>query len=247
MILTAQPFYNELDLLLVKMETLRGVVDAHVVVEATTTFTGLPKPLYFAENRERFKDFPVVYSCVDLPRDVPSPWVREGVQHREIHNIVKALDPEIVIWGDTDECPRPEIIDRFRGSGHDHMVVDLDWLIFFFDRLDTHDRPTASRIARFDRNADKVPSRCDGCPHILRDAGWHFSYFQFGQRQMLIDKLSATSHAVEDDGYSTWSMRKAVTEGRLPGMERTVPYDLAKLPAFVRDNRERFASAFFQP
>ena len=45
MIITAQLFFNELDLLEINANNLKGQVDAHVIVEATTTFTGLPKPL----------------------------------------------------------------------------------------------------------------------------------------------------------------------------------------------------------
>ena len=47
-------FYNELDLLELRMEILGDVVDYFVINEATITFTGNEKPLYFQENKERF-------------------------------------------------------------------------------------------------------------------------------------------------------------------------------------------------
>ena len=48
-------FYNELDLVELRMNILGNVVDYFVINESNITFTGKPKPMYFAENRKRFK------------------------------------------------------------------------------------------------------------------------------------------------------------------------------------------------
>ena len=48
-------FYNELDLLELRLNILGDVVDHFVINEANITFTGKPKPLYYQENKERFK------------------------------------------------------------------------------------------------------------------------------------------------------------------------------------------------
>ena len=45
-------FFNELDMLYIRMKVLNDVVDRFVVSEATETFSGLKKPLLFEENRE---------------------------------------------------------------------------------------------------------------------------------------------------------------------------------------------------
>ena len=47
-------FFNELELLELRLNELNGVVDKFVLVEATRTFTNKPKPLYYAENKQRF-------------------------------------------------------------------------------------------------------------------------------------------------------------------------------------------------
>ncbi len=47
-------FFNELDLLEIRMNMLDPYVDYFVIIEAPKTFSGLPKPLYFEENKERF-------------------------------------------------------------------------------------------------------------------------------------------------------------------------------------------------
>ncbi len=50
-------FYNELELLELRLNALNSSVDYFVITEAKVTFSGKPKPLYYAENKERFKKF----------------------------------------------------------------------------------------------------------------------------------------------------------------------------------------------
>jgi len=60
-------FFNELDLLELRLNTLYDVVDFFVISEATVTFSGHPKPLIFAENAKRFERFSdkIIYNLVD--------------------------------------------------------------------------------------------------------------------------------------------------------------------------------------
>ena len=78
---------------------------------------------------------------------------------------------------------------------------------------------------------------------VIQDAGWHFDYFNFGD-DFLVSKLKAISHAADENGDA---MLKTVMAGGLPGIERTIGYPIEKLPAFVRDNRARFAKNFHAP
>jgi hypothetical protein len=65
-------FFNELDLLEIRLNILDPYVDYFVIVEATQTFSGHPKPLYYQENRERFKKWEkkIIHQIVDdTPKD----------------------------------------------------------------------------------------------------------------------------------------------------------------------------------
>ena len=59
--------FHELDLLELRLATLNGVVDRFVIAEATRTFTGRPKELFFEKNRSRFARFEgkIRYVAVD--------------------------------------------------------------------------------------------------------------------------------------------------------------------------------------
>jgi beta-1,4-mannosyl-glycoprotein beta-1,4-N-acetylglucosaminyltransferase len=57
MIYDAFLFFNEIDLLDIRLNLLKDVVDKFVIVESTITFSGNKKPLYFKENIDKFKHF----------------------------------------------------------------------------------------------------------------------------------------------------------------------------------------------
>lgn len=50
-------FFNELDLLEIRLELMHNHVDYFIISECDTTFSGLPKPFYFEENKNRFSKY----------------------------------------------------------------------------------------------------------------------------------------------------------------------------------------------
>ena len=106
-------FFNELDLLELRLNTLDPVVDRFVLVEATLTHQGRPKPLHYAENKERFAAFhhKIEHVVVDrYPANAGADaWVYEKHQRNSIALGLKgiAADDRVMI-GDVDEIPRPE-------------------------------------------------------------------------------------------------------------------------------------------
>lgn len=118
MIFDCFTFFNELDLLEIRLNTLKDVVDCFVIAEATRTHRGKPKELYFEKNRARYAKFlnRIRYVVVDdlLPeeeveRDVYNlPWVNENRQRNAISKGLEGLrDDDIIMLSDLDEIPRP--------------------------------------------------------------------------------------------------------------------------------------------
>jgi hypothetical protein len=102
-------FFNELELLELRLHELSGVVDKFILVEATKTHTFQPKPLVYQENRERFKKFQhqIIHIVVgDMPEDQNARG-RETFQRNCIERGLKGCRPDdIVIVSDVDEIPR---------------------------------------------------------------------------------------------------------------------------------------------
>jgi beta-1,4-mannosyl-glycoprotein beta-1,4-N-acetylglucosaminyltransferase len=115
-------FFNELDILELRLNELSVVVDRFVIVEATLNHQGKPKPLYFEENKERFSKFLPKITHI-IVREYPEnpagdAWVYERHQRSCIILGLKDCKPDDVIMvSDVDEIPRPSKIKEASKSG----------------------------------------------------------------------------------------------------------------------------------
>ena len=57
MVIDCVPFFNELDILKLRLEILNPIVDKFVIEEARYTFSGQPKELCFEKNKDMFSSF----------------------------------------------------------------------------------------------------------------------------------------------------------------------------------------------
>ena len=113
-------FFNELDLLEIRLNVLKDVVDKFVLVEAEQTHTGKPKPLFFKENEARFAAFKdrIIYVCIDKFPEGHDAWWNENYQRNRILDGLKNAAPDdIVMISDMDEIPRPEVVGRVAKKG----------------------------------------------------------------------------------------------------------------------------------
>jgi beta-1,4-mannosyl-glycoprotein beta-1,4-N-acetylglucosaminyltransferase len=109
------PFFNELDLLEIRLNVLDPYVDWFILSEATKTFSGLDKPLYYQENKKRFEKFnhKIIYNIVeDTTAPELHPYQRDVFQKDNIKKVIleNASEGDIIIWSDVDEVPNIEAI-----------------------------------------------------------------------------------------------------------------------------------------
>lgn len=107
------PFFNELDLLSLRLNTLDPYVDYFVVSEATTTHAGNKKELILKENLPRFEKFrhKMIHNVVEA--DIPgTPHEREWFQFNSLKAVLEEIceSKDVIIWSDVDEIPNPEKI-----------------------------------------------------------------------------------------------------------------------------------------
>lgn len=116
-------FYNELELLDLRLNELWDVVDRFVLVESTRTHSNKPKALYYAGNRERFARFESKIIHVVLDREDPafSEWTPTGrsrfaIEDRDRRGVsrglVGCLPDDVILTGDVDEIPRADSLRR---------------------------------------------------------------------------------------------------------------------------------------
>lgn len=212
------PFNDELDLLEARLTELDGIAYRFVLVESSCTFQGHPKPLYYAENKERFAPWEdrIVHIIASEVHAYQGPWAREGAARCALRRGLHGFEPreDILLHGDVDEIPRARVVAQqlpgipasFRQRFHP-VAVNLrhpcDW------------QGTVAAPADFPsflwlRNQRTVfPAASDG--------GWHFTWL--GGPDAMKRKVRQFSHAeavpqVDRDAELCWR------EGRhLDGLE----------------------------
>lgn len=208
-------FFNELELLSMRLEELDPVVDYFVLVEGTQTFTGVAKPLYFLENRSLFQpylhkiihvivdDFPFINNWMPLQRQ---PWKREIHQRNAmLRGLIDAEDTDIVIATDVDEIPRREAVLSAKNLLDIHdcdSIVVLEMLMFRYqlNRLDKVRTPWRMGSVAFAKTIrQKTANQLRGVRSSLKlaNAGWHFT--SQGGSDLVVTKLSSYSHAFDRD------------------------------------------------
>ena len=134
-------FFNELDVLDLRLHELDAVVDRFVIAESPLTFTGKPKPLVFAENRERFARFlPKIEHVVvdDMPVGAnTTAWDREWFQRKALARGLSGAAPDdLVLISDVDEIPRPAALTAVKAdpkSKSRFTVLESDASFFFLN------------------------------------------------------------------------------------------------------------------
>src|SRR3989338_10201209 len=81
-------FFNEVELLKVRLDELYDSVDYFVLVESVETHRGNPKTLYFSENKHLFQPYldKIIHIVLDEYHPEMGLWTREHHQRESIKN-----------------------------------------------------------------------------------------------------------------------------------------------------------------
>ena len=210
-------FFNELDLLEIRLNVLDPIVDKFVVVEATKTFTNMPKPLYYEENKDRYADFAdkIIHVVVDDYPDYVTAWWYENHQRNSImRGLVECKDDDVIIISDIDEIPKPETVKRIKDlPGIKRLRMDmyvyflnnykfkktawfgskvLDFKVFkqaLSNRYITYGESTIPQL-----NIGTTPQKIRAYrgDKLIYDGGWHFSFL--GGAEAVSEKIRSFSH-----------------------------------------------------
>lgn len=135
MIYDCIPFFNELDILKLRMQILSPYVDKFVLEESTVTFSGEPKEMVFAKNREMFREFEdkILYVAVDnSPMSGVTTHERDKFQKNQlIRGMADAKPDDIVIFSDVDEIPNPKVLEKIVRDFDNGKIYHLAQRMFY--------------------------------------------------------------------------------------------------------------------
>ncbi len=136
-------FFNELDLLEIRLNELNDIVDKFVLVEADRTFQNGPKPFIFAENKQRFSKFldKIIHiKLTEYPTFIPiinpfSPWKIEFFQRDAVRKgLVNAKPDDIIMISDVDEIPKASVIKERLEKGVSKIYgLKMDMYMYFLN------------------------------------------------------------------------------------------------------------------
>ncbi len=128
------PFFNELDILNLRLHILDPLVDKFIIEEATVTFSGEPKELCFAKNKELFKEFlpKIEYIVVDNSPVEMTTHERDKFQKNALEKGIKdASDEDVIILSDADEIPNPKVLKEMIEQFDPDKVYHLAQRMFY--------------------------------------------------------------------------------------------------------------------
>ncbi|KAK9675529.1 hypothetical protein RND81_11G013000 [Saponaria officinalis] len=257
-------FNNEVDILTLRWRELYPYITQFVLLESNSTFSGLPKPLIFSANRDKFKfvEPRLTYGMIGGRfKTGENPFVEEAYQRVALDQLLRIAgisDDDMLIMSDVDEIPSRHTIDLLRWCDDIPEVLHLQLKNYLYSfeflvdysswRASIHKYSTRSTRYAHYRQADV----------LLADAGWHCS-FCFRHISEFIFKMKAYSHndrvrfshylnpkriqTVICKGDDLFDMiPEEYTFQEIIGKMGSVPhsYSAVHLPSYLLDNAENY-------
>ncbi|MBI2627533.1 DUF3431 domain-containing protein [Candidatus Nomurabacteria bacterium] len=257
--------YNgEADILEIRLNILCNAVDQFIIVEAPTTFSGLSKPLYFQEQKERFKPFldKIKYFVIDdypndqellkladsssnVPKNGPEHWRREFYQKESIKKALTHLkDEDICFIGDVDEIWNPEVLIDYTKDD----IFKLRQEVYAYYLNNRSSEPWAGTTVTKYKN---IKNNC--LNHLrtkgktkyvyIKNGGWHFT--SMGGVNEVRRKLN---DSYTKDSYNTNEVQEKLDGrfGKKDYMGRNFKFwtDEKDLPKYILDNKEKYKNFF---
>lgn len=215
-------FYNEFEILEIRLNELYDHVDHFVIAEANTTHAGNPKPYNFLDNKEKFQPFldKIIHVPVeDMPGVQPGQPDKSDCMFNDRHqrnSLIKGLlnadSNDVIILSDCDEIPRPKVIDFIRtDTGHNIWGFRVPCFHFKFNYMWTDPlqhtlqnlAATKEKALQYNNLSDlrhyslQLPfQRPEGWNQhgemVISHAGWHFT--SMGDSTHVGNKMKEFAH-----------------------------------------------------
>lgn len=236
MIYDSFQFFNELDILLLRMNILDDVVDRFVISESTVTFSGASKPLFYEENKEMFKKFEhkIIHNVVDdTPMDCDA-FTRDHHQKCAVARGLEGCKPEdIVIFSDVDEIPNPDTLKEIFPKVEDGKIYMLAQRLFycFLDMEEISGRLLSvtgefegvekpmwlgTKVCRYSMlkqyTTEELRNKEQQAVGVrVPNGGWHFSYMGGGKNQSVEDRVK---YKIKSAAHQEYNNRSTLSKVR---------------------------------
>jgi hypothetical protein len=205
------PFFNELDVLEIRLKELWDVVDVFVLAESNLSHSGKPKEYIFENNKDRFTQYlsKIRHIKIDDMPETNDSWVREKFQRICIDRGLYDMAPEdIVIVSDCDEITRAEIVELIKHdeNNYNKYILNIPQFQYKLNYMKVFDvsknanimvtRGRAYTNAQQEREYTFFWNAKPPETVFVDHGGWHFTYL--GDDQHAITKIQNFAHTETD-------------------------------------------------
>lgn len=217
MLVDAFMFFNEFDVLEMRLKTLWDHVDLFVLVESSETHTGNSKPLHFKENKERYSRYLSKIRYIEAPHCTdPDPMDKFFIEKYQRDCIKLGLDgvPDdaTIMISDVDEIPDPVNVPQGAGTVGLHMTM----FEYSFDYMFTGEPwigTVVTDVKELKRQGPNYFRYNRWRFPIITHAGWHLS--SFGDAEHVATKIKNYAHANDEKhkGQTVVEYDRCIKEG----------------------------------
>lgn len=237
-------FFNELDLLEIRLSILDPYVDHFVLCESLQTFSGHDKSLYYQDNKERFSKWNHKIIHLIAPSvETDNVFERTALQKDFIREALVECGPDdIIYYGDVDEIWIPqEVGDEI------YKLEQLNYCYYLNQR--SSELWQGTNVCKYKNllNLNEFRANHD---HVLPNGGWHFT--NMGGLDQIRKKIAAYDHQemINDDVRDNLEERMKNGEDYLgrrsdwKGKPFEFWVDESDLPEYLQENKNTWIKLF---
>lgn len=203
-------FFNELELLELRLMTMDKIADYFVIVEADTSHSGKPKEGGFIleKNQHIFAKYipKIRYVKMRLPytrENTPqfnsrNSWGNENAQRNAIMQGISDAEPEdFIIISDLDEIPNPVAIKEGIEEKHwEQFLCDQKLTYYYVNcKAGQNWHGTAVLKRKLLITPQRVRDTRHNPPRVVENGGWHYSYL--GGVDKVMEKMRSYAEYTE--------------------------------------------------
>jgi len=194
-------FFNELELLDLRLMVLSEFVDYFILVEADKTHTGKPKDFIFETNKDKFQPYldKIIYIKVeDLPDySIGDIWKAENFQRNCItRGLSNAKTGDKIIVSDIDEIPNPDVLKMHLSRP---QPVTMEQYLFYYHvnclQAQGWNGSIMATYGSFE-SPQQLRNIARGGFNSQPNGGWHYSFMGGAERIKTKVENIAESHLI---------------------------------------------------
>ena len=237
-------FWNELDLLEIRLNILDPYVDYFVICESDEAFSGKDKPLNFPANLSRFAKWQDKIIYLNPPKiKTDDPFARAGYQKDYIRTRLMdyAKDDDIVYFGDLDEIWKPQDIK-------DDKIYNLRQLNYsYYLNNRSSEEWIGTVVGKWKTFKTNSVNHWRANHDNILDGGWHFT--NIGGLDQILKKIDSYDHCNEVNcDWVRDGMKERIEKGEdylgrandWQGKPFKMWLEEENLPTYLLENKEKY-------